>query len=83
VNPGWGTPCLPSSGARCAVSSSSTGEAASRSGQAWYKTLTERLGPSTRFAAAAEATLDVAEELFPGSDVRDMVENAWRTVEVL
>lgn len=54
-----------------------------RAGRIWYKTLTERLQSNAQFADAAKATLDVAEELFPGGEVRTVVEDAWKKVEVL
>jgi len=54
-----------------------------RAGRIWYKTLTERLHSGSQFADAAQATLDVAEELFPGGEVRAAVEDAWKEVEVL
>jgi Zn-dependent metalloprotease len=54
-----------------------------RAGRIWYKTLTERLQADSQFTDAAQATLDVAEELFPGGEVRSVVEDAWREVEVV
>lgn len=54
-----------------------------RAGRIWYKTLTERLRSDSQFADAARATLDVAEELFPGGEVRAVVEDAWREVQVV
>ncbi len=54
-----------------------------RAGRIWYKTLTELLAPDAQFTDAAQATLDVAEELFPGGEVRAAVEDAWRKVEVV
>jgi Zn-dependent metalloprotease len=54
-----------------------------RAGRIWYKTLTEHLHPDSQFTDAAQATLDVAEELFPGGEVRAVVEDAWKEVEVL
>src|SRR5262249_18719666 len=54
-----------------------------RAGRVWYKTLTEKLRSDAQFADAAKATLDVAEELFPGGEVRAAVEEAWKEVEVL
>ena len=54
-----------------------------RAGQIWYKTLTEHLAPGAQFADAAQATLEVAEELFPGGEVCAVVEDAWKEVEVL
>ena len=54
-----------------------------RAGRIWYKALTERLHADSQFTDAAQATLDVAEELFPGGEVRAVVEDAWREVEVL
>jgi Zn-dependent metalloprotease len=59
------------------------GHAWDQAGPIWYKTLTERLRPNSQFAEAAQATVEVAEELFPGGEVRAAVENAWREVEVL
>jgi Zn-dependent metalloprotease len=54
-----------------------------RAGRIWYKTLTERLHADSQFTDAAQATLDVADELFPGGEVRALVEDAWREVEVV
>jgi Zn-dependent metalloprotease len=54
-----------------------------RAGRIWYETLTKRLRPDSQFADAAQATLDVAEELFPGGEVRALVEDAWKEVGVL
>jgi Zn-dependent metalloprotease len=54
-----------------------------RAGRIWYKTLTEQLRPDSQFKDAAQATLDVAEELFPGGEVGTVVEEAWKAVEVL
>jgi Zn-dependent metalloprotease len=54
-----------------------------RAGRVWYDALTRRLRPDAQFSDAARATIEAAEELFPGGAVRDRVEEAWRTVEVL
>ena len=59
------------------------GNAWDRAGRIWYKALTERLHADAQFTDAAQATLDAAEELFPGGEVRALVEDAWREVEVL
>jgi Zn-dependent metalloprotease len=53
-----------------------------RVGRVWYVTLTERLDPSSEFTDAAEATVEVARELF-GDEVERAVEGAWREVGVL
>jgi Zn-dependent metalloprotease len=59
------------------------GHAWERAGRIWYLALTERLHATAQFADAAQATVAIAGELFPGEDVADVVEQAWRDVEVL
>ena len=53
-------------------------------GQIWYETLTERLGPTSDFREAAEATLEAAGEKFGsrGSETQ-AVKKAWEEVGVL
>ena len=51
-------------------------------GRVWYVTLTDRLGPDSQFTDAAEATVEVARELF-GDEVERAVTDAWRQVGVL
>ncbi|MDP9842389.1 M4 family metallopeptidase [Streptosporangium lutulentum] len=53
-------------------------------GRIWYVTLTERLGPRSDFVEAAEATVEVAGELFGGDgDEQKKVRGAWQQVGVL
>jgi Zn-dependent metalloprotease len=54
-----------------------------RAGKVWYAALTTRLKHDSEFSDAAQATMDAAEELFPGGEVRGQVEQAWRTVGVI
>jgi Zn-dependent metalloprotease len=58
------------------------GHAWEKAGRIWYVTLTERLGAHTQFVEAAQATVEVAGELFSGQE-QSIVENAWREVGVL
>jgi Zn-dependent metalloprotease len=58
------------------------GKAWERTGRIWYTTLTERLQPETDFAAAANATVEVAAELF-GATEQAAVRTAWEQVGVL
>lgn len=58
------------------------GYAWEKAGRIWYQTLTERLQPESVFTDAAQATLEVADELF-GADERVAVESAWQEVGVL
>jgi Zn-dependent metalloprotease len=51
-------------------------------GRVWYVTLTDRLDSTAQFADAANATVEVARELF-GADVERAVTNAWTEVGVL
>ncbi len=60
------------------------GNAWEKAGRVWYVTLTERLGPTSEFEAAARATVEVAGELFgAGGDEETAVRSAWQTVGVL
>jgi Zn-dependent metalloprotease len=60
------------------------GNAWEKPGQIWYVTLTERLGPTSTFLEAAEATVQVAGELFgEDGDEQSAVRDAWETVGVL
>jgi Zn-dependent metalloprotease len=59
------------------------GHAWEHAGQIWFKTLTERLEPTSQFADAADATVTVAGELFSGGPEQDAVRQAWQTVGVL
>ncbi|HEX8068054.1 MAG TPA: M4 family metallopeptidase [Thermoleophilaceae bacterium] len=59
------------------------GHAWEKAGRIWYGALTARLQPDSDFAACAEATLSVAEELFGTGAEHDAVGNAWREVGVL
>lgn len=52
-------------------------------GRVWYQTLTDRLERTSQFEDAANATLEVAEELFGTGAEHDAIGNAWREVEVL
>lgn len=58
------------------------GRAWEKAGRIWYVTLTERLKPDSDFGAAAEATVEVAGELFKGGDEQKIVADAWRQVGV-
>ena len=51
-------------------------------GRVWYVVLTDMLGPDSRFTDAAQATVEVARELF-GDDVERAVTDAWSRVGVL
>jgi Zn-dependent metalloprotease len=51
-------------------------------GRIWYTALTTRLGPSTQFDEAAQATVDVAGGLF-GDAEEKAVRTAWEEVGVL
>lgn len=46
-------------------------------GPIWYTTLTTRLAPNARFLDFAQATVDVAGELFGSGRVRQIVREAW------
>ena len=60
------------------------GKSWERAGKVWYQALTQKLQSDADFKAAAQATIEAAEELFSGdAAVRSAVENAWKTVEVL
>ena len=53
-------------------------------GQIWYQTLTQRLGPTSDFREAAEATVEAAGDLFgAGGDEEQAVQRAWQEVGVL
>ncbi|WP_027006569.1 M4 family metallopeptidase [Conexibacter woesei] len=54
-----------------------------QAGKIWYQALTRHLRSDAQFRDAAEATLEAADELFPGGTVRGVVEDAWKAVEVL
>jgi Zn-dependent metalloprotease len=58
------------------------GYAWERAGRVWYVTLTERLTPKSQFTDAAQASVEVARELF-GGDVERAVTDAWTAVGVL
>jgi Zn-dependent metalloprotease len=51
-------------------------------GRVWYVTLTERLTSTAQFADAANATVEVARDLF-GDEVERAVTDAWTQVGVL
>jgi Zn-dependent metalloprotease len=59
------------------------GNAWDRAGKVWYEALTARLSSDAQFEDAAKATIDAARALFPGDDVADIVEDAWKQVQVL
>ncbi|WP_433359201.1 M4 family metallopeptidase [Streptosporangium sp. CA-115845] len=60
------------------------GNAWERAGRIWYVTLTERLRPRSNFRQAAEATVEVAGELFGADgDEQRKVRAAWQQVGVL
>ncbi len=57
------------------------GTAWERAGRIWYITVRDRLRPRSKFADAAQATVDVAGELFgPQSAEANAVRDAWRQV---
>jgi Zn-dependent metalloprotease len=58
------------------------GRAWEKAGRIWYTALTERLRPDSDFNAAAEATVEVAGELFKDGSEQKVVEEAWRQVGV-
>ncbi len=58
------------------------GQAWEKAGRIWYAALTERLQSDSGFAAAAEATVEIAGELFKGGGEQKVVEEAWRQVGV-
>ena len=51
-------------------------------GRIWYQTLTQRLGPTSQFREAAEATVEAAADLF-GASEEQAVQRAWEEVGVL
>jgi Zn-dependent metalloprotease len=51
-------------------------------GRVWYATLTERLGTDSEFVEAAQATVEVAGELYSETE-QSAVESAWKEVGVL
>jgi Zn-dependent metalloprotease len=53
-----------------------------KAGRVWYTTLTDRLDPTSQFTDAAEATVEVARELFD-EEVERAVTDAWTRVGVL
>ena len=60
------------------------GKSWERAGKVWYQALTQKLQSDADFEAAAQATIQAAEELFSGdASVGSGMENAWKTVEVL
>lgn len=59
------------------------GHAWEKAGRIWYAALTERLQPDSDFHSAAEATAEVAGELFDrGGPEQEAVERAWQQVGV-
>jgi Zn-dependent metalloprotease len=58
------------------------GYAWEKAGRIWYVTLSERARTRSQFTDVAQATVEVAGELF-GSDEQHTVEEAWREVGVL
>ncbi len=58
------------------------GRAWEKAGRIWYAALTERLRPDSDFKAAAEATVEVAADLFKAGGEQKAVEEAWRQVGV-
>jgi Zn-dependent metalloprotease len=60
------------------------GKAWEAPGRIWYETLTTRLGPNSDFREAADATVDVAGDLFgAGGAEQRAVRDAWTAVGVL
>ncbi|WP_053227312.1 M4 family metallopeptidase [Solirubrobacter soli] len=58
------------------------GYAWEKAGRVWYVTLTDKLQPKSVFDEAAQATVEVARELF-GGEVEQAVTEAWTEVGVL
>jgi Zn-dependent metalloprotease len=58
------------------------GHAWEKAGRIWYSTLTKRVGAQTQFVEAAQATVEVAGELFSPKE-QSVVQNAWQKVGVL
>jgi Zn-dependent metalloprotease len=63
------------------------GRAWERAGKVWYVALTGasrhgRLGPKTRFAQFAQATIAAATDLYPNSSVDERIREAWIAVGV-
>jgi Zn-dependent metalloprotease len=60
------------------------GKAWEKAGRIWYATLTDRLHPDSQFEQAAQATVEVAGELFEvGGVEQQAVQSAWEQVGVL
>jgi Zn-dependent metalloprotease len=60
------------------------GHAWEKAGQVWYRALTEQLKPDSDFAAAAQATVQVAGDMFTaGGTEQQAIQEAWRQVGVL
>jgi Zn-dependent metalloprotease len=58
------------------------GNAWEKAGRVWYATLTDRLGPTSDFEEAANATVEVAGDLLSGED-QQAIQKAWQDVGVL
>src|SRR4051812_30586144 len=52
-------------------------------GRIWYETLTKELRPTSQFKDAADATVQVAGDLYPGGSEQEAVRDAWEKVGVL
>jgi Zn-dependent metalloprotease len=60
------------------------GNAWEKAGKVWYQVLTEHLQPTSDFAAAANATVEVAGQLFSsGGPEQQAIKDAWHQVGVL
>ena len=59
------------------------GNAWEKAGKVWYRALTERLQPDSDFAAAAQATVDLAGQMFgSGGAEQQAIQSAWQQVGV-
>jgi Zn-dependent metalloprotease len=60
------------------------GYAWEKTGQVWYRALTQHLQPDSDFAAAAQATVEVAGDMFTaGGSEQEAIKSAWQQVGVL
>jgi Zn-dependent metalloprotease len=59
------------------------GNAWEKAGRIWYVTLTDKLSANSQFEDAANATVEVAGDLFSGGPEQEAVHKAWQTVGVL
>ena len=60
------------------------GNAWEKTGKVWYRVLTERLQPTSDFAAAANASVELAGEMFSsGGPEQQAIQEAWHQVGVI